>query len=201
MAIEIRMTRGEAGEGAYAVDDNLGYLANRTARLMAQMFSRRLQRHGVALAQWAILLFLYAKDGQTQRELSRVVAIEPPTVARTIDRMVRDVIDSTLACDYAAIASPNSDEPTARTPNITLYQQIGDDWSALDSITPPEGTDPYGPESFGSEVAMRGTDVIIGAPDASVIAIVFPSGSLTQTALKRPASKTPRSSVFSPGWS
>lgn len=94
MAHEIRMTRtegqAEAGEAAYAIDDNLGYLVNRTARLMAQMFSRRLERHGVALAQWAILLFLYAKDGQTQRELSRVVAIEPPTVARTIDRMVRD---------------------------------------------------------------------------------------------------------------
>jgi DNA-binding MarR family transcriptional regulator len=94
MAREIRMTgteaQAEAGEAAYAIDDNLGYLVNRTARLMAQMFSRRLQRHGVALAQWAILLFLYAKDGQTQRELSRVVAIEPPTVARTIDRMVRD---------------------------------------------------------------------------------------------------------------
>jgi DNA-binding MarR family transcriptional regulator len=94
MAREIRMTRTEAqvdaGEAAYYIDDNLGYLVNRTARLMAQMFSRRLQRHGVALAQWAILLFLYAKDGPTQRELSRVVAIEPPTVARTIDRMVRD---------------------------------------------------------------------------------------------------------------
>jgi DNA-binding MarR family transcriptional regulator len=74
----------------YATEDNLGYLVNRVARLMAQMFSRRLQRHGVALAQWAILLFLYAEDGQNQRELSRVVAIEPPTVARTIDRMVRD---------------------------------------------------------------------------------------------------------------
>jgi DNA-binding MarR family transcriptional regulator len=83
-------TEGEAGEAAYAIDDNLGYLINRAARLVAQMFSRRLQRHGVALAQWAILLFLYARDGQTQRELSRVVAIEPPTVARTIDRMVRD---------------------------------------------------------------------------------------------------------------
>src|ERR687892_1732741 len=90
MANEIRMTRAVGGEVAYAIDDNLGYLVNRAARLMAQMFSRRLQRHGVALAQWAILLFLYARDGQTQRELSRVVAIEPPTVARTIDRMVRD---------------------------------------------------------------------------------------------------------------
>jgi DNA-binding MarR family transcriptional regulator len=98
MARQIRITRteaetqtgDEAGAGTYAIDDNLGYLVNRTARLMAQLFSRRLQRHGVALAQWAILLFLYAEDGQTQRELSRVVAIEPPTIARTIDRMVRD---------------------------------------------------------------------------------------------------------------
>jgi DNA-binding MarR family transcriptional regulator len=94
MAIQIQLTRAEGqaerGEAIYAVFDNLGYLVNRTARLMAQMFSRRLQPHGVALAQWAILLLLYAKDGQTQRELSRMVAIEPPTVARTIDRMVRD---------------------------------------------------------------------------------------------------------------
>jgi DNA-binding MarR family transcriptional regulator len=94
MPVEVRMTRaedqGDAGRVAYAIDDNLGYLVNRTARLMGQMFSRRLERHGVALAQWAILLFLYADDGRTQRELSRMVAIEPPTVARTIDRMVRD---------------------------------------------------------------------------------------------------------------
>jgi len=94
MAIQIRMSRAEGqaepGEAVYAIDDNLGYLVNRTARLMAQMFSRRLQAHGVALAQWAILLLLYANDGQTQRELSRMVAIEPPTIARTIDRMVRD---------------------------------------------------------------------------------------------------------------
>jgi hypothetical protein len=53
---------------------------------MAQTFSRRLQRHGVAPAQWAILLFLYARDGQTQRELSWVVAIEPPTAWSAVSR-------------------------------------------------------------------------------------------------------------------
>jgi DNA-binding MarR family transcriptional regulator len=92
MVWQIRVTRAEAdtGQATYAIEDNLGYLVNRTARLIAQLFSGRLRRHDVALGQWAILLFLYAKDGQTQRELSRVVAIEPPTVARTIDRMVRD---------------------------------------------------------------------------------------------------------------
>jgi len=92
MGWQIRMTAAEAGadQATYAIEDNLGYLVNRTARLIAQLFSGRLRRHDVALGQWAILLFLYAEDGQTQRELSRVVAIEPPTVARTIDRMVRD---------------------------------------------------------------------------------------------------------------
>ena len=74
----------------YVVQENLGYLLNRSARLIAQMFAKRLERHGVALGQWAILLFLYERDGQTQAELSRQVAIEPPTVVRTIDRMVRD---------------------------------------------------------------------------------------------------------------
>src|ERR687895_1303955 len=38
-------------------------------------------------------------------------------------------------------------------------------------------------------------------PETSVSAIVLPSGSLTQAALKRPASKKPRSSVLIPGWS
>ena len=91
MAREILMTRTEAqadaGEAAYYIDDNLGYLVNRTARLMAQMFSRRLQRHGVALAQWAILLFLYAKDGQTQRGNGApatrcATSMSPPAIAR-----------------------------------------------------------------------------------------------------------------------
>ena len=71
-------------------DDSLGYLVNRAARLMAAALGRRLAPYGVAIGQWAVLLFLYERDGRTQAELSRVVAIEPPTMVRTIDRMVRD---------------------------------------------------------------------------------------------------------------
>jgi len=82
------------GEGGtpetYAIDDNLGYLVNRMARLVSHMFSRRLKAHGVQLGQWAILEFLYARDGLSQAQLSRLVAIEPPTIVRTIDRMERD---------------------------------------------------------------------------------------------------------------
>ena len=57
---------------------------------MAAALNRRLQKHGVAIGQWAVLLFLYQEDGVTQAELSRHVAIEPPTLVRTLDRMVRD---------------------------------------------------------------------------------------------------------------
>jgi DNA-binding MarR family transcriptional regulator len=45
---------------------------------------------GVGIGQWAVLMFLWGRDGLSQAELARVVAIEPPTIVRTIDRMVRD---------------------------------------------------------------------------------------------------------------
>jgi DNA-binding MarR family transcriptional regulator len=92
MATRVSLTRetDSADAETYAIEESLGYLLNRAARLIAQGFAERLAHQGVALGQWAILLFLYARDGQTQADLSRVVAIEPPTVARTIERMERD---------------------------------------------------------------------------------------------------------------
>ena len=74
----------------FVIEDSLGYLVNRMARLMAHELAERIRPAGVAIGQWAVLLFLWARDGMTQAELSRVVAIEPPTMVRTIDRMVRD---------------------------------------------------------------------------------------------------------------
>src|SRR5213593_1264258 len=74
----------------FVIEDSLGYLVNRMARLMAHELGERIRPAGVAIGQWAVLLFLWARDGMTQAELSRVVAIEPPTMVRTIDRMVRD---------------------------------------------------------------------------------------------------------------
>ena len=57
---------------------------------MAHELAEKIRPAGVAIGQWAVLLFLWARDGMTQAELSRVVAIEPPTMVRTIDRMARD---------------------------------------------------------------------------------------------------------------
>jgi DNA-binding MarR family transcriptional regulator len=74
----------------FVITESLGYLVNRAARSMAHQLAQELRPSGIGIGQWAVLLFLWARDGMSQAELSRVVAIEPPTMVRTIDRMARD---------------------------------------------------------------------------------------------------------------
>jgi DNA-binding MarR family transcriptional regulator len=87
-----RPAQGEAASRArvFVIGDSLGYMINRVARSFALELADELRRHGIGIGQWAVLLFLWAEDGMSQAELSRVVAIEPPTMVRTVDRMVRD---------------------------------------------------------------------------------------------------------------
>jgi DNA-binding MarR family transcriptional regulator len=82
--------RASAADRVFAIEESLGYLINRAARAMAYALGQRLRDHGVQIGQWAVLMFLWAEDGRTQAELSRVVAIEPATMVRTLDRMARD---------------------------------------------------------------------------------------------------------------
>lgn len=96
----VRLRPGEEGRAdhdpsdsdahEFVIEDSFGYLVNRLARSMAAQLADELRPAGVGIGQWAILLFLWARDGMSQAELSRVVAIEPPTMVRTVDRMVRD---------------------------------------------------------------------------------------------------------------
>ena len=74
----------------FVISESLGYLVNRAARSMAHQLAQELRPAGIGIGQWAVLLPLWARDGLSQAELSRVVAIEPPTTVRNIDRMVRD---------------------------------------------------------------------------------------------------------------
>jgi DNA-binding MarR family transcriptional regulator len=89
----VRLKHGptdEADGPTFVIADSLGYLVNRAARLMAHELAERLRPMGVGTGQWAVLLVLWARDGLTQAELARLVAIEGPTMVRMIDRMVRD---------------------------------------------------------------------------------------------------------------
>lgn len=91
---------GEApgsGARAFVIEESPGYLVNRLARSMAGQLAERMRPAGIGIGQWAVLLFLWARDGLSQAELARVVAIEPPTMVRTIDRMVRDGLVTRVA--------------------------------------------------------------------------------------------------------
>ncbi len=85
--------RGRSGHGdapLWDLGDSLGALTNIAARLFQRALHERLQRYGTAFGQWPILVMLWHEDGQPQRELSRHIGVEAPTLTRTIDRMVRD---------------------------------------------------------------------------------------------------------------
>jgi len=66
------------------------YLITYAQKLSHRALGTRLQKHGVTVAQWAVLVVLWEIDGLTQKELSERVAVETPTLSRTIDRMERD---------------------------------------------------------------------------------------------------------------
>jgi DNA-binding MarR family transcriptional regulator len=83
---------GDGGSGGepFVVEESVGYLVNYLAKALARALAERLAAHGAHLGQWGVLMFLWARDGQSQGELSRQVAIEDATMVRTIDRMERD---------------------------------------------------------------------------------------------------------------
>jgi len=86
-----------AATGEFVIEDSLGYLINRVARSFAHQLAEEIRPAGVGIGQWAVLMFLWARDGMSQADLSRKVAIEPPTMVRTVDRMVRDGLVTRVA--------------------------------------------------------------------------------------------------------
>ena len=74
----------------FVIADNIAHTTVVTARLFDRLLAGALRRHGVLIGQWPFLLFLWADENLSQRELSRLMAIEESTVTSTIDRMVRD---------------------------------------------------------------------------------------------------------------
>lgn len=71
-------------------DSAIGYLVTYAQKLLHRGLGEGLQKYGVTVAQWAVLVVLWETDGLTQKELSERVAVETPTLSRTIDRMERD---------------------------------------------------------------------------------------------------------------
>jgi len=74
----------------FIIEESLGYLVNYLAKLFSQIHAACLASHGISIGQWGVLMFLWVQDGQTQRELSRQVAVDDASMVHSIDRMERD---------------------------------------------------------------------------------------------------------------
>lgn len=70
--------------------DSFGYVINYLARLFARALERRIQRFGLHPGQFPALLALWEREGISQAELCRLVQVEQPTMANTLNRMERD---------------------------------------------------------------------------------------------------------------
>ena len=75
---------------AFDKQASAGYLTNHMARLFARGLHDRIRPLGLAPAQFAVLLELWAGDGLTQKELVERLDVEQATMANTLARMVRD---------------------------------------------------------------------------------------------------------------
>jgi len=67
----------------------LGFLIGHTGRALKNSIRKAFAEHGFEITseQWGILMFLWAKDGITQQELSAIISKEKTTVVRLIDNM------------------------------------------------------------------------------------------------------------------
>lgn len=70
--------------------DSFGYQVNYLGRLFARALERRLGPLGLFPGQMPALLALWEREGISQAELCRVVQVEQPTMANTLNRMERD---------------------------------------------------------------------------------------------------------------
>lgn len=61
-------------------------------RSLRTTLDRALQTQGLRLGQYQVLRVLWERDGLTPRDISTRLAVEMPTVTRTVQRMMRDAL-------------------------------------------------------------------------------------------------------------
>ena len=123
MTWQVEGTSGDSGDPrTFVIEESLGYLINRAARAFANRLATELRPFDVGIGQWAVLLHLWGNDGMTQAQLARRVAIEQPTMVRTIDRMERDGL---------VVRTP--DPTDGRASRITLTER---GWALRDALVP-----------------------------------------------------------------
>jgi DNA-binding MarR family transcriptional regulator len=70
-------------------DESIGFLVWDAKRVLTQVFSARIARHGLSYGLWPFMRALWAENGLTQRELSERVHMKGPTTVAAINRLER----------------------------------------------------------------------------------------------------------------
>lgn len=71
----------------YPQEEDLLFLIGDTARLISTYADRIARRHGMSKAQWLLLVKLARHPGLSQTDLAQMMAVEPITVGRLVDRL------------------------------------------------------------------------------------------------------------------
>jgi MarR family transcriptional regulator, organic hydroperoxide resistance regulator len=74
----------------YDLTKSFPYAVNRVGVRMGELFSRRLQAHGLTLPMYRVLAALRQRAPQRLGELGEIVSAEPSTLSRLIGAMSRD---------------------------------------------------------------------------------------------------------------
>lgn len=69
-------------------DERLAHLTRRAARGFSRALQIRLARRGISFGQWVFLRILWAADGLSQRELSKIAGLTEPTTHTALQRLV-----------------------------------------------------------------------------------------------------------------
>ncbi|MBZ9693021.1 MarR family winged helix-turn-helix transcriptional regulator [Clostridium sp. M14] len=74
----------------YNLDDCIGFITNKGAKILSDEFNRRLQEHDMTRVQWIALYYIGKTNGIFQKELSDYMSVKESSMVRLIDRMEKD---------------------------------------------------------------------------------------------------------------
>ncbi len=70
-------------------NQSFGFVIHDIARLLRRNFDRRTQSLGLTRSQWSVLVHLRRQDGMRQNELANLLEVQPISLTRMIDRLVK----------------------------------------------------------------------------------------------------------------
>ncbi len=68
-------------------ENNIGFLIHDVARLMRNLFDKRMSDTGLTRSQWWILNYLYFNEGISQSDFASLLDIEKGPLSRLLERM------------------------------------------------------------------------------------------------------------------